>query len=53
ASGAVSIAIPTWNGVYGKHINQESIAEEILEPATTSAKNNRGVLKDAAKNQLL
>ena len=51
--GAVSIVIPPWNGVFGKHIYKERVEEEILEPATTSAKANRTVVKEATKNQLL
>ena len=53
AAGAVSIVIPPWNGVFGKQLYSEHTPEEILEPATTTAKANRTVVKDAAKNQLL
>lgn len=54
AYGAVSIVIPPWNGVFGKHIYKERIAEEVLEPATTSAKATRTIVQDAEKkNQLL
>ena len=52
-NGAVSIVIPPWNGVFGKHLYQENVAEEILEPATTSAKATRETVKEATKNQLL
>lgn len=53
ANGSVSIVIPPWNGVFGKHLYKETVAEEILEPATTSAKATRTVVKEATKNQLL
>ncbi len=52
-NGAVSIVIPPWNGVFGKHLYRENVAEEVLEPATTSAKATREVVKEATKNQLL
>lgn len=54
ATGAVSIVIPPWNGVYGKFLYKENVPEEILEPATTTAKQTRTIVKDASKkNQLL
>lgn len=53
AHGAVSIVIPPWNGVFGKYFYKERVAEEALEPATTSARANRTVVKEATKNQLL
>jgi ferredoxin len=54
ATGAVSIVIPPWNGVYGKQLYKENVAEEILEPATTTAKQTRVIVKDESKkNQLL
>ena len=53
AHGAVTIVIPPWNGVYGKQLYRDKITEEQLQPATTSARANREVVKDAAKNQLL
>lgn len=53
AAGAVSIVIPPWNGVFGKFVNPEKFVEETLEPATTSAKATRTVLKEATKNQLM
>jgi ferredoxin len=53
AKGAVSIVIPPWNGIFGRHIHKDRIQEEKLEPATTTARENRTVVKEAAKNQLL
>ena len=52
-NGAVSIVIPPWNGVFGKHLYKDNVSEEVLEPATTSAKATRTVVKEATKNQLL
>jgi len=54
ATGAVSIVIPPWNGVFGKQLYKENVPEEILEPATTTAKQTRSIVKDESKkNQLL
>jgi ferredoxin len=54
ATGAVSIVIPPWNGVYGKQLYKENVPDEILEPATTTAKQTRTIVQDASKkNQLL
>ncbi|MEP6925548.1 MAG: 2Fe-2S iron-sulfur cluster-binding protein [Pyrinomonadaceae bacterium] len=53
AQGAVSIVIPPWNGVFGKYLYKESVMDETLEPATTSAKASRTLVKEATKNQLL
>lgn len=52
AEGAVSIVIPPWNGVFGKAV-YGGVEDVTLEPATTSAKQNRTVVKDAVKNQLM
>jgi ferredoxin len=53
-TGAVSIVIPPWNGVFGKQLYKENIPEEILEPATTTAKQTRSIVQDPTKkNQLL
>ena len=53
ATGAISIVIPPWNGVFGKQIYSQNFQHEILEPATTSAQATRTVLKEATKNQLM
>jgi ferredoxin len=54
ATGAVSIVIPPWNGVYGKHLYKENVPDEVLEPATTTAKQTRTIVQDdSKKNQLL
>lgn len=54
ATGAVSIVIPPWNGVFGKQLYKENVPEEILEPATTTAKQTRSIVQDdSKKNQLL
>ncbi len=53
ATGAVSIVIPPWNGVFGKQIYSQNFQHEVLEPATTSAQATRTVLKEATKNQLM
>ncbi|MDQ4121758.1 MAG: (2Fe-2S)-binding protein [Acidobacteriota bacterium] len=53
-TGAVSIVIPPWNGVFGKQLYKENVPEEILEPATTTAKQTRTIVQDdSKKNQLL
>lgn len=46
ASGNVTIVIPPWNGVFGKKV-YGNVEEVELEPATTSAKNLREVVKEA------
>lgn len=46
ASGNVTIVIPPWNGVFGKKV-YGNVEEIELEPATTSAKNLREVVKEA------
>ena len=51
AYGNVTIVIPPWNGVFGREIY--GVEEKELEPATTSAKKNRTIVKDAVKNQLM
>jgi ferredoxin len=51
AYGNVSIVIPPWNGVFGKEVYGVERVE--LEPATTSAKENRTIVKEAVKNQLM
>lgn len=50
--GAVTIVIPPWNGVFGKEV-YGNVEDVELEPATTSAKQNRTIVKDAVKNQLM
>lgn len=50
--GAVTIVIPPWNGVFGKAV-YGNVEDVELEPATTSAKQNRTIVKDAVKNQLM
>ncbi|HLM00836.1 MAG TPA: 2Fe-2S iron-sulfur cluster-binding protein [Pyrinomonadaceae bacterium] len=52
AYGNATIVIPPWNGVFGKKI-YGNVEETELEPATTSAKANRTVVKEATKNQLM
>jgi ferredoxin len=52
ACGNVTIVIPPWNGVFGKKVRGD-VEENVLEPATTSAKQNRQVVKEAVKNQLM
>lgn len=52
-TGAVSIVIPPWNGVFGKQIYNQNFQHEVLEPATTSAQATRTVLKEATKNKLM
>lgn len=51
-TGAVSIVIPPWNGVFGKTV-YGNVEDVELEPATTSAQANRTVVKDAVKNKLM
>lgn len=46
ATGNVTIVIPPWNGVFGKKV-YGNVEEVELEPATTSAKNLREVVKEA------
>ncbi|MFN0138568.1 MAG: hypothetical protein ACKVQW_00595 [Pyrinomonadaceae bacterium] len=45
-SGNVTLVIPPWNGVFGKKV-YGNVEEVELEPATTSAKNLREVVKEA------
>jgi ferredoxin len=52
AYGNVTIVIPPWNGVFGKKV-RGNVEEEVLEPATTSAKANRAVVREVTKNQLM
>ena len=52
ATGAVSVVIPPWNGVFGKKI-YNNVADVELEPNTTTAKNNRGIVREAVKNKLM
>jgi ferredoxin len=47
-SGAVSVVIPAWNGVFGKKV-YGNINDSVLEPATTSAKKLREVIATAVK----
>ncbi len=51
AHGDVTIVVPPWNGVFGREVYGVDHIE--LEPATTSAKKNRTIVKDAVKNQLM
>lgn len=51
AYGNATIVIPPWNGVFGKKV-YGNVEESKLEPATTSAKLNRTIVKDAVKNKL-
>lgn len=48
ASGNVSIVIPPWNGVFGRKVY--GVEETTLEPATTSAKKLREVVKEAVNS---
>ncbi len=50
--GAVSVVIPPWNGVFGKKV-YGNVADVELEPNTTTAKNNRGIVREAVKNKLM
>jgi ferredoxin len=52
ATGAVNVVIPPWNGVFGKKI-YNNVADVELEPNTTTAKNNRGIVREAVKNKLM
>jgi ferredoxin len=52
AYGNATIVIPPWNGVFGKKV-RGNVEETELEPATTSAKANRTVVREATKNQLM
>jgi ferredoxin len=51
AYGNATIVIPPWNGVFGKKV-YGNVEESELEPATTSAKLNRTIVKEAVKNKL-
>ncbi len=48
AHGAVSVVIPPWNGVFGKHVFEDRIPVVELEPATTSAAELRKTLAQTA-----
>jgi len=50
ASGAVSIVIPPWNGVFGKKI-YGGVADVTLEPATTSAAKLRETISTAMTDE--
>ncbi|HEV7645976.1 MAG TPA: 2Fe-2S iron-sulfur cluster-binding protein [Pyrinomonadaceae bacterium] len=52
ATGAVSVVIPPWNGVFGKKV-YGNVEDVELEPNTTTAKNNRGIVRDTVKNKLM
>lgn len=52
ATGTVSVVIPPWNAVFGKKV-YNNVADVELEPNTTTAKNNRGVVREAVKNKLM
>jgi ferredoxin len=52
ATGAVAIVIPPWNGVFGKKV-YKNVEDVELEPNTTTAKNNRGIVREAVKNKLM
>ncbi len=49
-SGAVTVVIPAWNGVFGKKIYGNTL-NNILEPATTSAKKLREVIATAVDSK--
>ena len=46
AFGNVTLVIPPWNGVFGKTV-YGNVEESELSPATTSAKRNREIVKEA------
>ena len=50
AFGNVTIVIPPWNGVFGKKV-YDNVEEEKLEPATTSAKKTRTIVKEVTNGQ--
>jgi ferredoxin len=52
ATGTVSVVIPPWNGVFGKKV-YNNVEDVELEPNTTTAKNNRGIVREAVKNKLM
>jgi ferredoxin len=52
AEGAVNVVIPTWNAVFGKKV-YNNVPDVELEPNTTTAKNNRGIVREAVKNKLM
>lgn len=52
ASGNATIVIPPWNGVFGKKV-YANVEDVELEPATTSARASRTIVKEATKNQLM
>ena len=49
AFGNVTIAIPSWNGVFGKKV-YNNVEEVELEPATTSAAKLRETIASATEN---
>lgn len=52
ATGTTTVVIPPWNAVFGKKV-YNNVADVELEPNTTTAKNNRGVVREAVKNKLM
>jgi ferredoxin len=46
--GAVTITIPSWNGVFGKKV-YGNVQENVLEPVTTTAKRLRDTIANATK----
>lgn len=52
AYGNATIVIPPWNGVFGKKV-RGNVEDTVLEPATTSAKANRTVVREVTKNKLM
>lgn len=50
--GNVTLVIPPWNGVFGKKVYGD-VEEEVLHPATTSARKNREIVRDVVKNRLM
>jgi len=46
ASGNITLVIPPWNGVFGKKV-YDNVEDVELEPATTSARQLREVVKEA------
>jgi Ferredoxin len=51
-NGNVTIVIPPWNAVFGRKVRGD-VEDEVLEPATTSARKNRAVVREVTKNQLM
>jgi hypothetical protein len=50
AHGNTSIVIPPWNGIFGKAV-YGNIEERELEPATTSAREQRETIKSATSGE--